>query len=339
MTRMKRKQAVLALVMATVVAIILVTATLPSAPVAADDYEKFSYRFVRLYSQVNLTDATVNPIPSLVTWRYDLSHRVICNGTEPFMLNMVPSAITNFKQRTYIRNTWADKALYPYTRMRTVFVLGKTLNATLQVLVEKEMQTYDDIIQSNFIDSYRNLTYKTMSWLSWVRDWCPEVPFVVKTDDDVLVNPFHLKKYLANELEKNAAPSDIYGRVRAKNKPMRKGKWNVTKEEYKLDYYPPFVLGPAYVVSGNAVDRLLQYAAHTPFLWLEDVYMTGLVAAAAGVNRVQAERTLYTKKLSRQLYSSQVAFLLGADDKRKKLAWSAIVKNSPVRFASRRKRR
>lgn len=55
------------------------------------------------------------------------------------------------------------------------------------------------------------------------------MPFVVKTDDDVLVNPFHLKKYLANELEKNAAPSDIYGRVRAKNKPMRKGKWNVTK--------------------------------------------------------------------------------------------------------------
>ncbi|XP_037788179.1 beta-1,3-galactosyltransferase 5-like isoform X2 [Penaeus monodon] len=336
---MRRKQGVLAMVMATVAVIILVMEALPSAPVTADDYENFSYRFVRLYSNVNLTDATVNPIPGLVTWRYDLSHRVICNGTDPFMLNIVPSAIPNFKQRSYIRNTWADKALYPYTRMRTVFVLGKTLNATLQGLVEEEIQTYDDIIQSNFIDSYRNLTYKSMSWLSWVRDWCPEVPFVVKTDDDVLVNPFHLKTYLAKELERNAAPSDIYGRVRARNKPMRKGKWNVTKEEYKLTYYPPFVLGPAYIVSGNAVDRLLQYAAHTPFLWLEDVYITGLVASAAGINRVQAERTLYTKKLNRDLYSRQTAFLLGADEKRKKVAWSSIVRNSPVKYASRRKRR
>ncbi|XP_042894138.1 beta-1,3-galactosyltransferase 5-like [Penaeus japonicus] len=339
MTAMKTKKGVFALVLATVVVIILVTTTLPSAPLTADDYENFSYRFVRLYNEVNLTDATVNPIPDSVTWRYDLSHRVICNGTEPFVINVVPSAIPHFKQRIYIRNTWADKNLFPFTRMKTVFVLGKTLNATLQGLVEQEIQTFDDIIQNNFIDSYRNLTYKTMSWLSWVRDWCPDVPWVVKTDDDVLVNPFHLKTYLANELKKNAAPSEIYGRVRPKNKPMRKGKWNVTQEEYKLDYYPPFVLGPAYIVSGNAVDRLLKYASHTPFLWLEDVYTTGLVASAAGITRVQIDRTLYTKKLSRQLYSNQIAFLIGADEKRKKIAWRGIMKNSPVKHSDRRKRR
>lgn len=81
----------------------------------------------------------------------------------------------------------------------------------------------------------RNLTYKTISWLSWVNNWCPGTPFIAKIDDDVVVNPFNLRLYLHKHLLKNPSPKNIHGRARFKAKPMRQSKWAVTKVSCK-DY-------------------------------------------------------------------------------------------------------
>ncbi|KAK7079771.1 hypothetical protein SK128_015263, partial [Halocaridina rubra] len=101
-------------------------------------------------------------------------------------------------------------------------------------------------------------------------------------------------------------------------------------DEYPPARYPAFVLGPAYIVGRNAIDKLLEYAPFTPFLWLEDVYVTGLVAHAAGVKHVQTERILYTKKLSRKLYVGPMAFYIGANERNKKTSWAYIMKYGPV---------
>ncbi|XP_064085525.1 beta-1,3-galactosyltransferase 5-like isoform X4 [Macrobrachium nipponense] len=211
-----------------------------------------------------------------------------------------------------------------------IFVLGATTNETLQRAVEEEITMHQDIIQYNFIDSYRNLTYKTIAWMTWVKYNCLDVPWIAKIDDDNVVNPFALNRYLVDRFRENPSPDAIHGRLRVTNKAMRNGKWVVTKEEYPPDRYPPFVLGPAYIVGRNAIDKLLEYTPYTPFLWLEDVYMTGLVAKAAGVKHVQAEKTLYTKKLSRRLFVGPVSFLIGASEKVKKTAWAGIIKYGPT---------
>ena len=43
--------------------------------------------------------------------------------------------------------------------------MGLAGSATAQQQVQYESQTYGDIIQSNFVDSYQNNTYKAMSFL------------------------------------------------------------------------------------------------------------------------------------------------------------------------------
>jgi hypothetical protein len=48
-----------------------------------------------------------------------------------------------------------------------VFIIGNTnhLNKTIDKLLHLEQYKYNDLIQGNFIDSYRNLSYKSL--IAW----------------------------------------------------------------------------------------------------------------------------------------------------------------------------
>ncbi|XP_071548968.1 beta-1,3-galactosyltransferase 1-like [Panulirus ornatus] len=305
---------------------------------------KERFRFIYSRERVSLGGPKVNPVPRQVSWRHQLAHVTVCNTTQPFILAVVPSALANTSRRKQIRSSWADPLLYPHTRLRAVFVLGATLDAALQEAVDAEVAIHDDIIQSNFIDSYKNLTYKTLSWLTWVASRCPDVPFVAKVDDDVLVNPFHLRTFflrrMASDQRDNrsdesrdgeelphSATRYIYGRLETQSRPHRRGKWGLTMEEYPEEWFPPFVLGPAYVVGRDAVRRLVQYASHTPFLPLEDVFTTGLVAHAAGVPHVQAAQELYALKSFHDVVLGDKAFLTENSELYRNLSWTRIIKH------------
>ena len=52
--------------------------------------------------------------------------------------------------------------------------------------------------QGNFLDTYKNLTYKHMMGYKWLHRHCPNQPkYVVKADDDVFVEIFHLYHFVS----------------------------------------------------------------------------------------------------------------------------------------------
>ncbi|XP_045109656.1 beta-1,3-galactosyltransferase 5-like isoform X2 [Portunus trituberculatus] len=289
-----------------------------------------SPKFVKENFTLTIEGPTVNPVVGQITWLEDLSWRdpPVCNESAPFILAAVITAVENFERRAWVRSTWASPEFYQYTGIKAVFVVGSPNNETLQESLDDEIDKYEDIIQTDFVDTYRNLTYKTISWLSWVKNWCPGTPFIAKIDDDVVVNPFNLRLYLNEYLLRDPSPKRIHGRARFRSKPMRTSKWAVTKEEYPLEHYPPIVLGSAYIVDRNAVDVLLAYVPYVPMLWLEDVFLTGLVAKRAGINLKQAERKLYAWRLTRRFYYGSQAFLLDPKKNEVKQAWQKIVRYS-----------
>jgi len=59
-----------------------------------------------------------------------------------------------------------------------------------------EKHLYDDLIVANFMDSYDNLTLKTMSALEWVDTYCNQSEFVLKTDDDMFINVPNLLSFI-----------------------------------------------------------------------------------------------------------------------------------------------
>ena len=64
-----------------------------------------------------------------------------------------------------------------YQEIRTDWknILGSTEDAKLQEDIEQENSDYHDIIQGDFFDSYRNLSYKNIMGKLWVSEFCSQV--------------------------------------------------------------------------------------------------------------------------------------------------------------------
>ena len=72
----------------------------------------------------------------------------------------VHSAVGHFKQRKLVRETWGKKNLLKGESSRVMFVLGLAQDKNIQAKVEEEFKTYGDLLQGNFVDTYKNITYK-----------------------------------------------------------------------------------------------------------------------------------------------------------------------------------
>ena len=159
-------------------------------------------------------DVAVYVQPENVTAR--IPNAALCtaaNGEKaPFLLVIVCSAVNNTEARNAIRETWMKWKQpnkinktngspttngHETPRIEIAFLVGEIGNETLQNRIYSESEAHGDIIQEGFYDSYLNLTLKSVMLLKWVTTYCPEVNFVLKTDDDMYVNVPVLIEYLS----------------------------------------------------------------------------------------------------------------------------------------------
>ncbi|CAC5359355.1 B3GALT1 [Mytilus coruscus] len=201
-----------------------------------------------------------------------------CKEQNKFLLVLVYSATYKFDGRQIIRNTFGSISHFANRDIEYVFVLGQTNNDTLQGQIEKESVRYRDIIQGNFIDSYRNLTYKRVFSLFWVNKFCENASYVIKIDDDITINIPLLIPYLNNKMNKNNTTVlecfTIFG-----SRPYREphSKWYTPVSNYRFPTFPPFCAGPSSIMSINVIRRMYKATRFVPFFWLEDVYGSGFI--------------------------------------------------------------
>lgn len=166
-----------------------------------------------------------------------------CKGYDAGLLLMVivSSKISNFENRMTIRSTWGRSV----EAMKVVFLIGETNNQTLIDKISNESLLHNDLVQGNFIDAYRNMTYKHVMGLKWVTRYCPMARYVLKTDDDVLVNVRALSHFLVKELSPWGARDLIACQVLEHALAQRghNSKWKVSLEEYEAYYYPTYCAG------------------------------------------------------------------------------------------------
>ena len=90
----------------------------------------------------------------------------------------------------------------PGIETRLVFMLGSTSNTSLQREIELENLNTRDIVQGNFLDTYRNLTYKSVMGHLWVSEFCQNADYVVKSDDDIYNDLYGLHEVLQKAMKK-----------------------------------------------------------------------------------------------------------------------------------------
>lgn len=204
------------------------------------------------------------------------------SGAYADLLVIVNSAVGNFAARSAIRDTWGrfavERGAYFY------LLVGSTDNPTIQEQIEAEDLAYGDLLQGRFYDSYHNLTLKTLSMMRWVAERCSAIRYVLKVDDDMMLNMQHITDFA--EINPNLHRA-IIGKLAKRWRPHREttNKWYVPVAAYNGTVFPPFVTGPAYFFTGDAAKPLLEAATNdrTGPLYLEDVYVTGIAAEKAGI--------------------------------------------------------
>lgn len=229
-----------------------------------------------------------------------ISDSQLCS--EPLLLLIIVcSAPNNTLERTVIRETWGNFSSPSY---KVAFLLGVTENSTLQENIEEEATIHNDIIQENFVDSYNNLTLKTVMLLKYVYAHCDKVDYILKSDDDMFVHVQNLVTFLKKFSDKSVKHF-LMGQLICYSKPIldSNNKWYTPKYMYQGKVYPNYLSGTGYLMDRKTAILLYQTALTTPLLHLEDVYITGICAKRANIKPLHHYGfTLSTRPLDPCLY-------------------------------------
>ncbi|XP_068130458.1 beta-1,3-galactosyltransferase 2-like isoform X2 [Hyperolius riggenbachi] len=198
-----------------------------------------------------------------------------CNDRTPFLILLVIGKVHDFETRHAIRATWGNESNYDVDVLR-IFLLGFSSFASrrTQMMLEEESEAFRDIVQQDFMDTYYNLTLKTLLGMEWVTKFCPNASYVIKIDNDLFLNV----DYLVHNLlfpELPVRENYFTGYIMANTKPLRSKayKWYVPVEVYPNDTYPPYCVGPAYVFSADMARKIYDVSQRIRVIPMEDSFM------------------------------------------------------------------
>ncbi|CDJ30358.1 uncharacterized protein EMH_0028240 [Eimeria mitis] len=258
---------------------------------------------------------SLNSLPVQTRWRLLITPRVSCAEDPPFVALITMTGAADAEAREVVRRTWGGVSRVGKRRVRLFFLLGTVGSQEVQQAVEKEAETFGDILQHSapdlfFLlgtvgsqevqqavekeaetfgdilqhsapDKYRNLTYKTITAFRWVTESCPEAKFLVKADADVLIDMNKLLGYLNAHQDE----TDVAAGVLRTNIPAIRDPSNKNYEDpgvYSASTYPPYLSGPLYIVSRDLVAKIAAVAKWLPVLSNEDCFI-GTCLQALGV--------------------------------------------------------
>ncbi|CAH2273070.1 beta-1,3-galactosyltransferase 2-like [Pelobates cultripes] len=209
-------------------------------------------------------------------YKFTINQEDKCSSQKPFLVILVISSCHDKATRTAIRETWGNESNYIGFEVVTVFLVGISAFRfkSIQWMLEEESGAFGDIIQQNFLDSYYNLTIKTLMGMQWVATFCPNANFVMKIDSDMFLNV----DYLIHQLLLPELPTRtnyFSGDVCTDGEPIRdkKYKWYVPVEVYPNKTYPPYCIGTGYVFSADLAKKIYEVAQVTTVMPMEDVFM------------------------------------------------------------------
>ncbi|XP_072041830.1 beta-1,3-galactosyltransferase 1-like [Amphiura filiformis] len=206
-----------------------------------------------------------------------------------FLLIMCLTAPDETSRRATIRRTWANVTDVLGRRVATIFLLANS-SEKLNKVIAHESKIFGDICKADFVDSYRNLTLKTLMGFRWVNSFCNHTKFVLKIDSDVVPNLFNLVRHLETRINKTTFEGHLMKGI----KPVRDNitwikKWYLSESVYPHPTYPPYAIGMSYLVSSNLVNLLVSVSEHIPYIHIEDVYV-GMLMKTIGVSPTHDKR-------------------------------------------------
>ncbi|XP_015183110.1 PREDICTED: beta-1,3-galactosyltransferase 5-like [Polistes dominula] len=233
-----------------------------------------------------------------------------CNKTQPLLLLLIHSAPANFPKRNVVRETWGQKS----SDIILLFLVG--FSEEYQEELEEENNKYQDLIQGNFLDVYRNMTYKHVMALKWATYHCPSAKYILKLDDDVFVHIPAMLDFIMHTLSPWGARRLILCDLKSAAVVKRswRSKWRVSPREYPGRHYPIYCAGWAILYSPDIVFILYREAQKEPYFWIDDVHITGILARKLNITQSSLDSLVLTPESMQDLLQNpytQRDFLFG----------------------------
>ncbi|XP_071398505.1 beta-1,3-galactosyltransferase 2-like [Centroberyx affinis] len=295
------------------------------------------HRFVNGTRRINLPPYRVHPshklnkpneIHSTTVTEYNLAYprnyHFIMDDTEacktkvPFLVLMVPVAPGEVAARDAIRKTWGNESLVQGELVQTLFLLGLPGGADAEQQQEKLKQEnlqHHDLIQSNFMDTYLNLTIKTMVIMDWLATRCPTAAYAMKIDSDMFLNIDNL----VIMLQKPGIPKLNYlTGMLMWNRPVirsKDSKWYVPEEMYPDPLYPTYTLGMGYLFSNDLPEKFVEESKFIKPFNIEDAYI-GMCMKRMGLEPTSppnpSQFKAYNTVYNRCEFSQVITYILGS---------------------------
>ncbi|KAK2183597.1 hypothetical protein NP493_305g00023 [Ridgeia piscesae] len=222
------------------------------------------------------------------TYTYLIPGDNICTNDTDLVI-LVHSLHNYANRREAIRRTWGGAAIartWPgrniSVNIKLAFIFGVNHNKNLNTIVQDEHVGYRDIIQGNFYEHYHNMTLKSLLGLNWLMRYCPSAKYLLKSDDDMIINI----PYLLEILNHTDMRKGIMGPYNSGSRVYRNGKWSIPKAQFPFYYFPPYESGSSYVISADLVRPLYETSQYVPHIFIDDVYVTGILGRIVGARHV-----------------------------------------------------
>ncbi|GAB1599986.1 beta-1,3-galactosyltransferase 1-like [Argonauta hians] len=199
--------------------------------------------------------------------------RICAQKDEVFLLILIRTIFSQFERRMAIRETWGDKRNLRNVSVVIAFLFGRDKDLHLQPSIQRESEIYKDIIQEDFIESYENLTLKTVMAWKWSKQYCPHATYVMVMNDEIFVDMFKLIPYLRQitlkpHYDDHFAFCYFYPCCTAV---YHKGKYEA--QNYSSTAYPEYCSGVAYAASMKVINQLYLMSIDTPMFMPDDAWV------------------------------------------------------------------
>ena len=228
--------------------------------------------------------------------------------------------------RDAIRNSWGSLC-NQLEWCSYVFIVGCTFDNAIEEHIKEEHVKYNDVLKEPFLDTYNNLTLKSIFVLKHFVTQRVRLRYLLKVDDDSYVNILGLQRVLKENNQESNTKRSIYGYLqrglRSHNwlpkvhRPTfetindeKLQKWIVPRYLYRKRLFPQFIAGAGYLVERQNAECILNASQTISFIHLEDVYITGLCALKCHLKRVHHSGFKARKNAAPQLSISQSDVLI-----------------------------
>eukprot|EP01053_Blabericola_migrator_P003836 Blabericola_migrator_1__3835@NODE_2155_length_3193_cov_20_869162_g1362_i0_p2_GENE_NODE_2155_length_3193_cov_20_869162_g1362_i0NODE_2155_length_3193_cov_20_869162_g1362_i0_p2_ORF_typecomplete_len302_score40_89Galactosyl_T/PF01762_21/2_2e36Fringe/PF02434_16/5_7e06Glyco_tranf_2_3/PF13641_6/0_034_NODE_2155_length_3193_cov_20_869162_g1362_i018052710 len=242
-----------------------------------------------------LTDQ--EPIPSTL-----LAPKIQCTGKTTLVAAVLtkPSSVTRRQELRDLHTALGG------TSVQIFFPVGRS-----EINMEEEASRTKDILIGDYEDTYKQLPYKVMSAIHWFNTKC-RAPYFMKLDDDIMVNYKALLAWLRyifhhgfQQFDKrkiNPAIDPLWTGLVARRSRVYHDPTYKNFEVLDADLYPPYCLGPAYLMNRKMAQRIEQLRRALPRSFRNEDAMLGILLNSTSLEPTNNRKFITSERSDKVSY-------------------------------------